>query len=87
MSPGPTATGGQYPDPPVPPAGEEIHLPEGSIQPLLLAVFTTAALVGLTTAWWIVAVGGAGALWVIAAWVRDARREHGELPAEHGTGH
>ena len=35
-------------DPPVPPAGEEIHLPGPSIQPLLLAFGITLALVGVT---------------------------------------
>ena len=36
-------------DPEIPPAGEEIHLPPGSIQPLLLTVGLTIALVGVTT--------------------------------------
>ena len=36
-------------DPDVPPAGEEIHLPGPSIQPLLLAVGITIGLVGITT--------------------------------------
>ena len=31
----------------IPPAGEEIHLPEGSLQPLLLTVGITALLLGL----------------------------------------
>ncbi len=74
-------------DRPTPPAGEEIHLPEGSLQPVLLAVFITAAIVGLTTAWWIVAVGGLGIIGTIWAWVRDARREFAELPAQHDAEH
>jgi len=65
---------------PVPPAGEELHIPGGSIQPFLLAVFITVALVGVTQAWWIVAAGGVGIFFVILAWVRGARRELSELP-------
>ena len=36
-------------DPEVPPAGEEIHLPGGSIQPVLLTFGITVAIVGVTT--------------------------------------
>lgn len=67
-------------DPPVPPTGEEIHLPGQSVQPLLLAGFITMAVVGITTAWWLVATGGFFAIVVIIAWVRGARRELEELP-------
>ena len=70
-------------DRPVPPAGEEIHLPEGSLQPLLLSVFITITLVGVTFAWPLCVAGGIGAVWVIVRWVRDARRELEELPAHH----
>ena len=69
----------------VPPAGEEIHIPEGSLQPVLLTVFLTMALVGVTLTWLLTIVGGIGAIWVIVRWVRDARHELGELPAHHET--
>ena len=36
-------------DPEVPPPGEEIHLPGGSIQPVLLTLGLTVGLVGVTT--------------------------------------
>jgi len=68
-------------DRPTPPAGEEIHLPEGSIQPLLLAFFITVALVGVTFAVPLSVAGAIGALWVSVRWVRDARHELAELPA------
>ena len=67
-------------EPPVPPAGEELHIPEGSIQPFLLALFITIALVGVTFSVWLVIGGGIGCVWVIARWIRDARRELVELP-------
>jgi hypothetical protein len=70
-------------DPEIPPAGEEIHLPGPSIQPLLLAVAITVALVGVTTSVFFVIAGGILALVVIVRWVRDARRDIAELPLEH----
>jgi hypothetical protein len=68
---------------PVPPAGEELHIPEGSIQPLLLTLFITLTLIGVTFSIFLVIGGAIGCLAVIVAWVRDARRELAELPAHH----
>jgi hypothetical protein len=70
-------------DPEVPPAGEEIHLPGPSIQPLLLTVGITAALVGVTTFFPLVIAGVILSVWVIISWARGARREIDELPLEH----
>jgi hypothetical protein len=67
-------------DPEIPPAGEEIHLPGPSIQPFLLAVFITVALIGVTTSVVLVIAGLVGSLWVIVRWVADTRREIAELP-------
>jgi hypothetical protein len=71
-------------DPEIPPVGEEIHLPGPSIQPFLLALGITVALVGVTFNIVLVILGGALSIAVIAAWIRGARRELAELPAEHG---
>lgn len=70
-------------DRPTPPAGEEIHLPGGSIQPFLLALFITILLLGLTFHWVVLTIGIVGTLWVMFAWIRDARTELQELPAHH----
>ena len=70
-------------DPEIPPVGEEIHLPGGSIQPLLLTVGITVALVGVTTSIILVIAGGILALWTTVRWIADARREMGELPVHH----
>ena len=71
-------------EPEVPPAGEEIHLPGGSIQPLLLTVGITIALVGVTTT---VCPRRSPArilaVCVIVRWIRDTRRDIDELPLEH----
>jgi hypothetical protein len=70
-------------DPNIPPVGEEIHLPGGSIQPLLLTVGITMALVGVTTSIVLVIAGGILALWTIVRWIADTRRDIAELPLHH----
>jgi len=67
----------------IPPAGEEIHLPSGSLQPLLLTVGITSALVGVTT-WPALLVGGLIlTVVVLFRWIVDARRELDALPVHH----
>jgi hypothetical protein len=70
-----------------PPVSEEIHLPGGSIQPLLLAIGIMIALVGVTFNVVLVIGGGILALWVILRWIADTRRDIEELPTSHGDGH
>jgi len=70
-------------DPQVPPPGEEIHLPGGTFLPLFLTIGITMLLIGLTTTWFLVIVGGIITVWVLVRWIMDARREFDELPAEH----
>jgi O-antigen/teichoic acid export membrane protein len=70
-------------DPQIPPTGEEIHLPGPSIQPFLLAVGITFFIVGLTWKTWLLIGGAILTVFVIAAWIRDARRELDSLPVEH----
>ena len=69
-------------DPEVPPAGDEIHLPGGSIQPVLLTLGITVALVGVTTNVFLVIAGAILSVGVIVAWIRDTRRDIDELPLE-----
>jgi hypothetical protein len=74
-------------DPNIPPVGEEIHLPGGSIQPLLLTVGLTLALVGVTTTIWLVIGGGILAVWTIIRWIADTRKDIAELPLHHEGDH
>ena len=68
---------------PVPPAGEEIHLPGGSILPLVVAVGITMTVVG-TTIWWVWSVVGFTIFAVAAGmWIRDVRHEVDSLPEDH----
>jgi hypothetical protein len=67
----------------VPPVGEEIHLPGGSIIPLTTAIGTTLLVIG-TTIWIGWSIIGAIILVVsIGLWVRDVRRDVDALPEDH----
>jgi len=66
----------------IPPAGEEIHLPGPSIQPLLLTVGITMGLLGVTIFFPFVIAGILLSLAVIVSWIRGARRDIDELPLE-----
>ena len=70
-------------DPELPPAGEEIHLPGPSIQPLLLTIGITMALVGVTTSVVLVIAGLILSVVVILRWIADTRRDVSELPLDH----
>ena len=67
----------------VPPAGEEVHLPGGSIQPILLAFFIAVAIVGITTNVFLVIAGVVASVWIVVAWIRDTRRDIDQLPLDH----
>src|SRR3954453_5031978 len=53
-------------DPEIPPVGEELHLPGGSVQPFLLTIGITCFIVGLTWKTWLLIFGAALAIIVIA---------------------
>lgn len=72
---------------PVPPAGEDIHLPGGSILPLTTAIGITLTVVGSTIDWKIWSSLGALIFLIsVGLWIRDTRREMSHLPDEHGHG-
>ena len=70
-------------DPPVPPVGEEIHLPGPSLQPLLLAFGITLALVGVTLGRVVMVAGLILTVWVTIRWIADTRRDINALPVDH----
>ncbi len=70
-------------DRPVPPAGEDIHIPGPSVQPILLAAGITVALLGITIHWVLLVGGLVLTVAVLVAWIRSAADEFEELPAEH----
>ena len=70
-----------------PPVGEEIHMPEPSLIPILNAVGLSLAIVGITLSMVVTAIGVILFLVTTVRWVRDARHEISELPAEHRAAH
>ena len=66
-----------------PPAGEEIHLPGGSIIPFAMSIGITGIVVGTTIDWIWSALGGIIFLVTLAIWIRDTRHELAALPEEH----
>ena len=67
---------------PVPPPGEEIHLPGPSLQPVLVTVGVTMALIGVTFSLAMVIAGTILTVVTIARWIADVRRDIEELPLE-----
>ena len=74
-------------DRPVPPAGEDIHIPGPSLQPVLLAAGITTSLLGVTIFFPVLLIIGLVlTIGILVAWIRDARHEFDELPADHHPG-
>jgi hypothetical protein len=67
----------------VPPVGEEIHLPEPSLIPVLSGLGVTLAVVGLVLSWAMTAVGLIIVVLTTIRWIRDTRHDIEELPLEH----
>ena len=70
-----------------PAPGEQIHLPEPSILPLLNAVGISIAIIGIPISLVVVIPGLVLFLVTAAIWIRAARREFDELPLDHHGGH
>jgi hypothetical protein len=68
---------------PTPAAGEDIHLPGGSIQPFLLTIGITVALIGITWKWWALVGGLVLTVAVLAVWIKEAVQEYRHLPLDH----
>ena len=67
----------------VTPAGEEIHMPEPSVLPLINAAALAFAIVSITMSWWLVGAGLIVFLGTAIRWVADVRRDISNLPLDH----
>jgi hypothetical protein len=67
----------------VPPAGEEIHMPEPSVLPVINAAALAIAIVSITLSWTVVILATAVFLGTTVKWVLDVRRDIADLPLEH----
>jgi hypothetical protein len=70
-------------EPEPPPVGEEIHLPEPSILPVLTAVGITFTIVGVTTFIELTVAGGLLTIGCVWRWINDTRADIDELPLDH----
>jgi hypothetical protein len=70
-------------DPEADEAGEAIHLPGPSYQPVVLAFGLALAITGVILFPIVAVIGGVIALVALIGWIRDTRREISELPLEH----
>jgi hypothetical protein len=64
-------------------AGEAIHLPGPSYQPVVLAVGLTLAITGVVLFPVLAVIGVVIVLITLYLWIRDTRRDVSELPLEH----
>jgi hypothetical protein len=71
------------PDGALPPPTEEIHLPEPSYLPVVLAFGITIAIVGVVLTWVLVVIGALVFLVSLFRWIRQTRAEIAELPLVH----
>ena len=67
----------------LPPPSEEIHLPDPSYLPPLMAFGITLILVGIVLSPFVVAVGAIFFVITLVRWIRQTREEMAELPLEH----
>ena len=67
----------------LPQPSEEVHLPDPSYDPVILAFGVAVAVIGVVLTWVMVAIGAAIALYALTRWIRQTREEMAELPLEH----
>jgi hypothetical protein len=77
------ATEIEQPEGALPQPTEEIHLPEPSFLPVVLAFGLTITIVGVVFTWVIVAIGAIISLVALIRWIRQTREEMSELPLGH----
>jgi Cytochrome c oxidase subunit IV len=70
-------------DPQAEEAGESIHLPGPSYQPVVVAFGLTLAITGVVLFPILAIIGVVITLVALIGWIRDTRREISELPLEH----
>ena len=73
----------EQPEGALPPPTEQIHLPDPSFLPVILAFGVTIALVGVVFTWVMVAIGLLIVAVALTRWIRQTREEMSELPLGH----
>jgi hypothetical protein len=73
----------EQPEGALPPPTEEIHLPDPSYLPVVVAFGLTIAIMGVVFTWVMVAAGLIIFLIALFRWIGQTRREMAELPLSH----
>jgi hypothetical protein len=68
-----------------PPVGEEVHMPEPSLIPVVNAVGITLAIVGITLSLALTIIGATIFVLSLIAWIRAVSHEMSELPLDHSS--
>jgi hypothetical protein len=71
------------PEQTVPPASEEVHLPDPTYLPVVVAFGVTLVVAGVLFSWFLTGLGVIIVLAATVRWIRDTRRDVAELPLEH----
>jgi hypothetical protein len=66
-----------------PPVGEEVHIPGPTVLPFVTAIGITLMVIGTTINWIFSGIGLAVFIVAVFLWIRDVRRDIGDLPEEH----
>jgi hypothetical protein len=77
------ATEAEHPEGALPPPTEEIHLPDPSYLPVVLAFGLSIAIIGVVFTWVMVVIGALIFLIALVRWIGQTRREMSELPLSH----
>jgi hypothetical protein len=67
----------------LPPPAEQVHLPDPSYLPPLMAMGITFMVVGVVVTKYLLVLGAILFVVVLVKWVRSTREEMSELPLEH----
>jgi hypothetical protein len=73
----------ETPEGALPPPTEEIHLPEPSYLPAVLAFGLMVTIIGVVFSWVVVVIGAIVAVISLLRWIRQTRAEMAELPLGH----
>jgi hypothetical protein len=73
----------EQPEGALPPPTEEIHLPDPSYLPVIVAFGITIMVVGVIKSWVVVAIGAIIFLVALVRWIRQTRDEMSDLPLGH----
>jgi hypothetical protein len=77
------ATDTEQPEGALAPPTEEIHLPDPSYLPAVLAFGVSLVVIGIVLSWVVVAIGMIIFLVSLIRWIRQTREEMAELPLGH----